>query len=142
MVNDKGIGMKRSLGFTMLELMIVVVIIAVLSALAIPAYSRYAIRAHREDGQEFLLRIANAQERYYATNNHYGILGDLGFSTAVSENKYYTVTMTPATASTTQVFTATAIPQNGQQKDDCKNLTVDNTGKKAATGTTTNGSCW
>lgn len=135
--------MKQERGFTLLELMIVVVIIAILAAIAIPSYGRYAIRAHRVDGQELLLRIANAQERFYATNNHYGSLTDLQYTDpALSEKSYYSVSMVPAAASTTQTFTATAAPINGQSKDDCADLTIKNTGVKAATGSTTNGSCW
>lgn len=146
MINNAGKGapgMKQERGFTLLELMIVVVIIAILAAIAIPTYGRYAIRAHRVDGQELLLRIANAQERFYATNNHYGALTELDYTDpAVSEKSYYSVTMDPAAASTTQSFTATATPINGQTKDDCADLTISNTGAKASTGTTTNGSCW
>lgn len=135
--------MKQERGFTLLELMIVVVIIAILAAIAIPTYGRYAIRAHRVDGQELLLRIANAQERFYATNNHYGALTELGYDNpALSEKRYYSVSMDPAAASTTQSFTATAAPKNGQAKDDCADLTITNTGVKASSGMTTNGSCW
>jgi len=141
---DRGIqAMARVRGFTLLELMIVVVIIAILAAIAIPTYSRYAIRAHRVDGQELLLRIANAQERFYATNNHYGALTELNYTDpALSDKGYYSVSMNPAAASTTQTFTATAAPVGGQTKDDCQSLTINNAGVKASTGTTTNGSCW
>jgi type IV pilus assembly protein PilE len=137
-------GMKQERGFTLLELMIVVAIIAILSAIAIPSYGRYAIRAHRVDGQELLMRIANAQERFYATNNHYGALTELGYTDpAVSEKKYYNVTMVPAAASTAaQAFTATATPTTAQANDDCKNLTINSAGVRASSGTTSNGSCW
>lgn len=135
--------MARVHGFTLLELMIVVVIIAILAAIAIPAYGRYAIRAHRVDGQELLLRIANAQERFYATNNHYGGLTELDYKNpALSEKSFYSVSMVPAAASTSQSFTATAAPQTGQTSDDCGSLTINNAGVKSSTGTTTNGSCW
>jgi type IV pilus assembly protein PilE len=133
-------------GFTLLELMIVVVIIAILAAIAIPNYGRYAIRAHRVDGQELLLRVANAQERYYATHNRYGTNVAVGFQNpALSDKQYYSmvavVNADPA-GNSSQAFTATATPINGQEKDDCANLTISNTGTKAATGSTNNGSCW
>jgi len=138
--------MQRERGFTLLELMIVVVIIAILAAIAIPTFGRYAFRAHRVDGQELLLRVANAQERYYSTNNQYGGLTDIGFdSPAISEKQFYSVTMVveadPA-GSSSQAFTATAAPINGQVKDDCSDLTINNVGTKASAGTTTNGKCW
>ena len=139
--------MSRVRGFTLLELMIVVVIIAVLAALAIPAYGRYAFRAHRVDGQELLLRIANAQERFYATNNHYGALTELGFDNpALSEKQYYSVTSAPAAASTAQLFLATAAPAGAQTGDACGDLSIDNTGAKLPASTdaarNSNGSCW
>jgi len=134
-------------GFTLIELMIVVVIIAILAALAVPAFGRYAYRAHRVDGQELLLRIANAQERFYATNNHYGALTEIGYdSPALSEKRYYSVTSVPAAASTSQTFTITATPVGAQLKDVCGALSIDNAGAKlpAANDTThnSNGSCW
>jgi len=143
----KGIqAMAHMRGFTMLELMIVVVIIAILASIAIPTYGRYAIRAHRPDGQELLLRIANAQERYYATSNQYGSLTAIGYTNpAISEKGYYSVTVAIAAdpaGSSSQAFTATAAPLGGQTKDDCQNLTITNTGVKDSSGTTTNGSCW
>ncbi|WP_426702590.1 type IV pilin protein [Rhodanobacter sp. Col0626] len=142
MGNDRGFGMGRSQGFTLLELMIVVAIIAILSAIAIPTYGRYAFRAHRVDGQELLLRVANAQERFYATNNVYGGMTDIGYTDPMSEKGYYSVSIDVPAASSSQSFTATATPQGGQAQDDCGNLTITNAGVKASSGTTTNGSCW
>jgi type IV pilus assembly protein PilE len=140
--------MARARGFTLIELMIVVVIIAILAAIAIPAFGRYAYRAHRVDGQELLLRIANAQERFYATNNHYGSLSDVGYAAPVnSEKGYYVATSDVASGSTSaQVFTATATPQNAQVKDVCGSLTINNAGVKtpspASVSSNSNGSCW
>ncbi len=139
--------MTPAKGFTLIELMIVVVIIAVLAALAVPAFGRYAYRAHRVDGQELLLRIANAQERFYATNNHYGALTEIGYdSPALSEKGYYSVTSVPAAASTSQTFTVTATPVGAQLADVCGPLTINNAGVKtpgpASASSNSNGSCW
>ncbi|WP_177229286.1 type IV pilin protein [Dyella sp. OK004] len=133
--------MRRQSGFTLIELMIVVGIIAILAAFAVPAYLRYGIRARRADGQEILLRIANAQERYYATNNTYGTLALLQYNQTTSDKGYYTISM-PASSAT--AFTANAVPVAGgpQSKDDCKTLTINNAGVKSQSGSTTNGSCW
>lgn len=132
--------MRRQSGFTLLELMIVVAVIAILMAIAIPSYLRYGYRARRPDGQELLLRIANAQERFYSTENRYGSLTEVGFEDpAISEKSYYSVTL-PAVSSTT--FTATAAPQSDQAKDDCGSLSIDSVGNKTSSGSTTNGTCW
>lgn len=140
--------MARARGFTLVELMIVVVIIAILAAIAIPTYGRYAYRAHRVDGQELLLRIANAQERYYATNNHYGSLSDVGYTAPVtSEKGYYVARSDVASGSTSaQAFTAIADPQNGQANDLCGPLSINNAGVRnpgpASASSNSNGSCW
>lgn len=133
-------------GFTLVELMIVVAVIAILAAVAIPSYGRYAYRARRVDGKELLLRIANAQERYYATFNRYGALTDIGYTNpASSEKSYYSVKLAPAT-STAQSYTATANPAGAQTKDVCGALSIDNAGVKlpAASDLTrnSNGPCW
>lgn len=149
MSNDRGFGMSRSRGFTLLELMIVLVIVAILAAIAIPAYGRYAFRAHRTEGQELLLRIANAQERHYSTNNAYGALSSLGYEDpAISEKGFYSVTVAvdvPASAGS-QTYTATATPIGGQANDVCGPLTINNAGVKtpgpASASSNSNGSCW
>ncbi len=141
----RGMAMGRMRGFTLLELMIVVVIIAVLAAVAIPTYGRDAFRAHRADGQELLLRVATAQERYYATANAYGGLTDIGFDNpAISEKGFYSVTVVASSSS--QAFVATATPVGGQANDVCGPLTIDNAGVKrpdpASASSNSNGSCW
>ncbi|WP_283255900.1 type IV pilin protein [Dyella humicola] len=135
--------MRRVHGFTLIELMVVVAIIAVLAAFAVPAYSRYGYRARRTDGQELLLRIATAQERYYATYNKYGALADLGFADpALSDNGFYSVSLSNQTTST---YMATATPRSAQQSDACGSLQLDGMGTKtsaAAGNVSSNGNCW
>ncbi|MFC5741598.1 type IV pilin protein [Dyella tabacisoli] len=134
--------MKRIRGFTLIELMVVVAIIAILAAIAVPAYGRYAYRARRAEGQELLLRLASAQERYYSTNNAYFALAtaNTGFSsTTTSEKGYYLLSsITLANGG----YTASATPQNAQATDKCLVLSIADTGAKTFSGDTTNGNCW
>ena len=58
-------------GFTLIELMIVVVIIAVLAAIALPAYQQYARETKRADAHSAMLRIAALQEKFFSDNNFY-----------------------------------------------------------------------
>ena len=141
--------MNRMRGFTLIELMVVVVIIAILAAIAVPAFGRYAYRARRVDGQELLLRIANAQERFYAGNNHYGSLTDIGYADpAPSEKGYYTASVpNVATGSTSaQAYTAMATPQDAQATDVCGPLAINDVGARTPLASSAssgiNGNCW
>ena len=142
--------MTRKSGFTLIELLIVVAIIAVLAAIAVPMYSRYTFRSRRVDGQQLLLGIATAQERYYATFNKYGALTDIGYSTSpvTSEKGFYTatVTMNGPAGSSSQAYVATATPAGVQATDLCGTLTINSAGLKtptpASTASSANGDCW
>jgi len=77
--------MNSQRGFTLIELMVVVVIISILAAFAIPSYQRYVRRTVCQDAQATLLAAASALERYRAQHNHYdpanaNKLAELGYS--------------------------------------------------------------
>jgi type IV pilus assembly protein PilE len=141
--------LRRTRGFTLLELMIVLLVIAILTTIATQQYLRYSYRARRADGQELLMRVANAQERYYATFNKYGddpVTGDLKLGSATSEKGYYTVKITKTDLTKDYTATATPVAGNSQAKDACGALSINSAGVKlpALTDTTknTNGRCW
>jgi type IV pilus assembly protein PilE len=140
---------RRTRGFTLLELMIVVLVMGILATIAITSYGRYAYRARRADGQELLMRVANAQERYYATFNKYGddpVTGDLKLGSVTSEKGYYTVKITKTDLTKDYTATATPVPGNSQAKDVCGPLSIDSQGVKLPALTDTaknsNGRCW
>lgn len=118
-------------GFTLIELMITLGIVAVLMAIAVPNYSDYTRRAHRADGKIALTEVANLQEKFYSDNGTYAAdMAELGYP-ATSPDGYYTLAISMDDAATAQEYTVTATGQNGQQKDgDCKNLSMNNFGSQ------------
>ena len=129
-------------GFTLVELMVVVAIIAVVSAFAVPSYLRYGFRARRADAHQTLLSVTMAQERYYAVNNHYATsMTDLGFKEATSDKGYYKITLRTDAKGTWFNASATPMPGGFQAKDGCLAMDTNDPGQKTFRGHTTNGSC-
>ena len=128
-------------GFTLIELMITVAILAIIAAVAIPAYTQYVDRGKRAEARTALLDIAARQERYYSNNRQYADqLSKLGMSGTKSENGYYTLSVTLPPGSNNQDFDATATP-SGWTDDKCGNLGIDETGAKTQS-LGDRASCW
>jgi type IV pilus assembly protein PilE len=70
-----GSRMSRHDGFTLIELMITVAIVAILATIAYPSYRNAVIRSNRADAQQALLQAAQNMERYFATNGANGYVG-------------------------------------------------------------------
>ena len=135
---------KTQSGFTLVELVIVMAILAILAAIVVPAYQNYVLRARRVEGREMLQRIASAQERFYTNRNRYTndltTNAGLNLGTTSSEDGHYT--LAAVVAADGQSFTLTATPQGSQAIDQCANLTVNNVGARGYSGYETNGKCW
>ena len=137
---------NKNRGFTLLELMIVVIVVAILATLAVYNYAKYGYRTRRADGKEMIQRVAAAEERYYTNFNQYTTtLSNLNFN-GTSEKGYYLVTAANGTSGDAQTYKLTAAPQGIQANDVCGSLTLDNTGVQtpASTGMpqNSNGACW
>lgn len=115
-------------GFTLVELMVVIAIVAILVALALPSYTRYIRKANRGEAQQLLLNWSNNQEIWRAAHTTYAGSGDIAVPT---HDKYnFSVTGTSATA-----FILTADPTGDQAKDEertvpCDPLTLDQSNGK------------
>ncbi len=124
-----------SRGFSLVELMMVIVIIAILASVAVPGYRDYVQRAQRVDATAALLRIAAAQEKFYLQNNTYTAnLGapPAGIGIPNTDHGYYNLAVTAATAAN---FTVQAIPVpgSGQAGDsDCQLFTMDEQGNRGS----------
>jgi prepilin-type N-terminal cleavage/methylation domain-containing protein len=128
---------KGQKGVTLIELMIVVTCVAILAAVAIPAYNDYITRSRRSDAFTALETIRAAQEMYRAERGFYVGIGYLaGCSSGMAGNNY-TITVTPTGDNTATTFTVTATPQNKQAGDFYFQLDQNGT-----QGYSSNGSTW
>jgi len=130
---------KYITGVTMLELMIVVMIIGLLSAIAVPSYRQYSVRAHRVDAKMQLLKVAAAQEKFYLANNTYCPDADMdkdlpdGLGIAhYSELGYYQVKMEDGMSDYAVDFVVSAVAVGGQLDNDagCKSFSINQKGVK------------
>ena len=133
-------------GFSLLELLVVIVVLGLLLSIAIPNYSAYVERSRRSDARAALLEIASAQERIYFERNQYtGTVTDVWShqvgGNAVSSEGFYAIAVA-LTDDDPNRFTATATAQGKQAGDqDCTSFSIDETGLKSATGDTAT-ECW
>lgn len=134
---------KAQLGFTLIELMIVVAIVGILSAVAYPSYTEYVRRGHRADARAGLLQAQQWLERAATATGAYPTALPATLTWANDSTKRYTISIGgPATTST---FTLTATPKGAQVGDKCGNFTVTHTGLRGAKGVTTGDivtECW
>ena len=126
---------KYMRGVTLMELMIVVVVVGILTAVAYPSYRQYAAKAKRNEAKSALLQIATLQERYYLQNNTYTAdMTKLGFPVSdnfLTDTKSYVVDVTAAGPAT---FSATATYQKGDaEAGKCATFSIDGAGSKTST---------
>jgi len=130
---------KRSRGFTLIELMIVAAIIVILAVIAIPSYLSYTRKSRRSAAESSLQQIALLEERYRADNSGYlsatssswpSSLGcNPNSSSCGSLSSYYTFEVTATAASTTSststpaIYVATATAKGVQLKDKSQGVT-------------------
>lgn len=119
-------------GFTLIELMITTVIVAVLAAVAYPSYTRYIVRSNRTAAQAQMLDIANRQQQFLLANRAYASYADLqtsGYSLPSALSTMYTPSVTVG-SSTVPAFTVTFSPISGTRQDGDGPLTFNSEGVK------------
>jgi type IV pilus assembly protein PilE len=124
---------RRNRGFTLIELMIVVVIVGILAAIAYPSYQTYIRKGHRASAEAFLMDAAQRQQQYFLDNRAYA--PDLGtlFGTASAIPKevspYYQITVA-TTIGPPPTFLLTAAPQGAQVSSNEQALSIDQVGTR------------
>ncbi len=143
---------KRVSGFTLIELMIVVVIGAILFSIAVPSYLAQVRQSRRTEAKTALLDLAGREESFYSTASAYtNAPASLGYTAfGVFGSGYYSLAVcSPACAPSAVAapsYTVTATPVGTQVNDtQCASFSVDSTGKQFAfdnTGADNTAYCW
>ena len=137
----KSMAEKHS-GFSLIELMIVVVIIGILGSIAVPSYNAYIENGRRAEGKAFALDIASRQERHFTQYSRYASsltatdASGLNMGSASSENGTYSAVASVANGNTTYLMTLTPTITDST----CGALTLTNTGARGAGGSVSD--CW
>jgi len=134
--------MKSERGFTLIELMITVVVVAILGAIAFPAYLDYTIRSKLSEPRSNLASMRVKLEQYYQDNRSYTGACAAGTVAPVPASDNFSYACTTLTADS-YVVTATGIAAKGTNGFV---FTIDNNNNRATTGVptgwTTNAACW
>ncbi|PFH08813.1 type IV pilus assembly protein PilE [Collimonas sp. PA-H2] len=138
--------MHKQRGFTLIELMIVVVVIAILARVAVPSYRAYVQRGDRAAAMAALLQDSNWMQQQFTINNSYPIADTSTVKAALpartspaSGTARYNISISSGTG-TSYVLSAAPV-----STDKCGTFTLDNTGARganASTDTTFIGNCW
>lgn len=133
--------MPKQSGFSLLELLVALTIVAILSAIAYPNYQAHVLKTRRAEAKVALMDLAARLEQYRLIHHSYkgATLSDLGKSPATEKNHYRLKIET----TTENYYVIAAIPKGPQVKDTrCGTLTYKEQGEKGITGSGTTVECW
>jgi type IV pilus assembly protein PilE len=125
------ISQRRGDGYTLLEVMIVVVIVAVLAAIALPSYLEHLRKSSRAEAQSTLTDAASRQQQFLVDRRRYaGDMAALGVALPADLGGKYNFAVAAADGPP-PTFTLTAQAIGDQAKDKCPTLTLDNMGNRS-----------
>ena len=145
--------MRWTRGFTVMEIVTAVVVIAVLAAIAIPSWRTHLLRVRRAEARDALTNLQAAQDRWFGSHARYATASQLtarapdglGLA-ATTPGNLYSITLDTSADGLGFLATARAIARSGQEADDrCAVFTIDHVGQMSATdsaGTDRSADCW
>jgi type IV pilus assembly protein PilE len=125
-------------GFTLIELVVVLAIIAILASIAIPNYSEYVMRTNRSAAQSFISDIASRQAQFFLDRRTYAAtIAELNLGMSPDLAARYAVAIN-VVAGPPLAYTVTATPIGPQLRDRCGAMTINQAGNKTAAAAR----CW
>jgi len=135
----------RPRGFTLIEVMIVVAIVAILAAVALPSYKQHVVRAARVQAQAELLDLASLQEKIFLNSNGYSSsvtaayngssAGGLGRTSGTTNDGRYTLALSVDNATPPQTFVLTATPTSGGTQVGDGTISISESGSRTCNPT-------
>ena len=133
---------KNAIGFSLLEIIASLAIVAITTSIGYPLFSQHLVKTHRQQAEVALLHVANRLDEFYALEGHYDQLSakQLNLQT-INKSLRYHVKIAQASD---DHFTISAIPDPHQARQDkrCGILSVNEMGKRFISGTGSIGECW
>jgi type IV pilus assembly protein PilE len=147
----------KARGFTLIELMIVVAVVSILLAIAIPGYQQQVLKTKRSLARGELLEVLARQEQYFVNNKGYALdlqtglgypangyyIDTEGNDLATAAGAIYLIRFAASPVATATAYKLEAVPQGGQTKDSrCLILSITSVGVKEETGAGDTEECW
>lgn len=134
--------MDLNRGFSLLELLVVMALIAILISLAYPLYTSHLVKGRRNQAEVDLLYLASQLEAFYTLQNTYqgSSLEGLGINPYTDDHSYQ-LSIQSATDTGYQIA-ASPLGQQARADTTCGNLTLNEQGEKSVSGSATPEECW